>query len=306
MQSCSGFRNAALIYNPCAGRLRGRGARKLEKVVDFLGGRGIHCELRATSGPGTATVLAQQEVEDGRDLIIVCGGDGTVNEVVNGMAGSHVPLALFPAGTANVLAKELGLPWEIRQAADCILTGEVRRIALGRAGERYFIAVAGVGADANIVYHLQGAAKLRLGILSYWLEAFCQLVLYDFPEFTAAVGDEEVSTVLLIVSRTRHYGGPVQITRGADFFGDEFEVCAFPRRSRLTYLLYFLAQFVGLLESFPAVRFLRAQKASARSCDRRVHVQVDGELAGELPMDFTLIPNALSLVLPRRRIRRSF
>lgn len=299
MSASPRFRDAALIYNPLAGGLRWRRERDLNRALHLLEAYGTRITPLPTSGPGSATELACRERASDRDLIIVCGGDGTVNEVVNGLAGSAVPLALLPAGTANVLAKELGLPWNLWRAAEYIPRGVVRRIPLGRAGERYFIAVAGAGADSNIVYHLGQRSPQHLGMLSYWVEAFRQLFLYDFPEFTVAVGEEKVATTLLVVSRTKHYGGPIQLTRNADLFGDTFEVCLFPRRFRLKYLLYFLAQSVNSLDCFPEVRFRRARALRAEPGARRIYVQADGELVGQLPMEFDLVPDALSLLVPR-------
>lgn len=293
------FRNAALIYNPLSGRLRWKRQRDLDRATHLLDAYGIRIVRIPTTGAGSATALAREQVAAGRDLIIACGGDGTVNEVVNGMAGSRVPLALLPAGTGNVLAKELGLPWDIWRAAEYIPAGEVRRIALGRAGERYFICMAGVGVDANIVYRLSVKTKLSLGMLAYWIESFRQLLAYEFPLFSVRVEGQSFQAALLIVSRTKNYGGPVQLTRRADLFSDEFEVCLFQRRNRFLYLLYFLALQMGLLERFRDVRFLRTRRVEAQPGNQRIQVQVDGELAGALPMDFVIVPEALSLLVPR-------
>ncbi len=293
------FRNAALIYNPLSGRLRWKRQRDLDRATHLLDAYGIRIVRIPTTGAGSATALAREQVAAGRDLIIACGGDGTINEVVNGMAGSRVPLALLPAGTGNVLAKELGLPWDIWRAAEYIPAGEVRRIALGRAGERYFICMAGVGVDANIVYRLSVKTKLSLGMLAYWIESFRQLLEYEFPLFSVRVEGQSFQAALLIVSRTKNYGGPVQLTRRADLFSDEFEVCLFQRRNRFLYLLYFLALQMGLLERFRDVRFLRTRRVEAQPGEQRIQVQVDGELAGALPMDFVIVPEALSLLVPR-------
>ncbi|MCH7766623.1 MAG: diacylglycerol kinase family lipid kinase [Acidobacteria bacterium] len=293
------FRNAALIYNPLSGRLRWKRQRDLDRATHLLDAYGIRIVRIPTTGAGSATALAREQVAAGRDLIIACGGDGTVNEVVNGMAGSRVPLALLPAGTGNVLAKELGLPWDIWRAAEYIPAGEVRRIALGRAGERYFICMAGVGVDANIVYRLSVKTKLSLGMLAYWIESFRQLLEYEFPLFSVRVEGQSFQAALLVVSRTKNYGGPVQLTRRADLFSDEFEVCLFQRRNRFLYLLYFLALQAGLLERFRDVRFLRTRRVEAQPGEQRIQVQVDGELAGALPMDFVIVPEALSLLVPR-------
>ena len=293
------FRNAALIYNPLAGRLRWKRQRDLDRATHLLDAYGIRIVRIPTTGAGSATALAREQVAAGRDLIIACGGDGTINEVVNGMAGSRVPLALLPAGTGNVLAKELGLPWDIWRAAEYIPAGEVRRIALGRAGERYFICMAGVGVDANTVYRLSVQTKLSLGMLAYWIESFRQLLEYEFPLFSVRVEGQSFQAALLVVSRTKNYGGPVQLTRRADLFSDEFEVCLFQRRNRFLYLLYFLALQMGLLERFRDVRFLRTRRVEAQPGNQRIQVQVDGELAGVLPMDFVIVPEALSLLVPR-------
>ncbi|MCH6553984.1 MAG: diacylglycerol kinase family lipid kinase [Acidobacteria bacterium] len=293
------FRNAALIYNPLSGRLRWKRQRDLDRATHLLDAYGIRIVRIPTTGAGSATALAREQVAAGRDLIIACGGDGTINEVVNGMAGSRVPLALLPAGTGNVLAKELGLPWDIWRAAEYIPAGEVRRIALGRAGERYFICMAGVGVDANTVYRLSVQTKLSLGMLAYWIESFRQLLEYEFPLFSVRVEGQSFQAALLVVSRTKNYGGPVQLTRRADLFSDEFEVCLFQRRNRFLYLLYFLALQAGLLERFRDVHFLHTRRVEAQPGNQRIQVQVDGELAGALPMDFVIVPEALSLLVPR-------
>src|ERR1700693_900717 len=166
--------------------------------------------------------MARRAVEESRQLVIVCGGDGTGNEVVNGLACSQVPLAVLPAGTANVLAKELGLPWNLPRAAERIVHAPYRRIALGLAipeqssGEpRYFLSVAGAGADGALVAAVRPEIKLKAGILAYWQEGLRQLSSYDFPLFRtmmADTGNGGIDATLVIVGRTKNYGGPFKIT----------------------------------------------------------------------------------------------
>jgi diacylglycerol kinase family enzyme len=158
--------------------------------------------------------------------------------------------------------------------------------------------MAGVGADANILYRLSQYAKLRWGMLSYWFEGLRQWARYDFREFDVEVNGETLAAALLVLGRAKNYGGPVQITTGADLLGDDFEVAVFPRRPRVFYLLYLLAQFAGLLKRCAGVRFLRTRRVVARPREGRVFVHADGELIGELPMEFTVIPDALSLLVP--------
>ena len=127
------IKDALLIYNPVSGRKRHRRFNDIEQAARLLKDTGITAELAPTTGPNSATHIARHAVEQRRGMVIACGGDGTINEVVNGMAGSQVPMALLPAGTANILAKELGIPWDIPGAARMIPAGTIRRIALGKA-----------------------------------------------------------------------------------------------------------------------------------------------------------------------------
>jgi YegS/Rv2252/BmrU family lipid kinase len=294
------FRDVALIYNPFSGRMRWRRQHDLAQATALLEAAGMRVTLLATPRPGSTTALAREQVERSRDLIIACGGDGTINEVVCGMAGSKVPLAILPAGTANVLAKELGLPRRIRGAVGYIPEGEMRRIALGRVGQRYFICVGGVGPDAHIVYRLDARAKLSLGLLSYWLEGFRHLFTYDFPWFGVEAEGACWRAVFAVVSRTRHYGGPIQITRRANLFSDEFELAVFTRRNRFKFLLYLAANWLGMLERFDDVRFLKTRRVRCLPVEatERIYVEVDGEQAGTLPCEFEVVPDALSLLVP--------
>ena len=131
------FPNALLIHNPNAGNGGNARRRHIDEARKYLSQHGIEAELAETNGPGHATEIAQRATHEGRSLVIACGGDGTLNEVVNGLAtaqnGHRVPLALLPGGTANILAKELDLPWDIPRAAKHLINADVREIALGLA-----------------------------------------------------------------------------------------------------------------------------------------------------------------------------
>lgn len=305
----TGIRDAVVIYNERAGRV-GRRVRQLGEVQAILGEAGIKAELVATRGPGTATEIAREAVEAGRGMVVACGGDGTINEVVNGMAESRVPLAVLPAGTANVLAKELGLPWDIPAAARLIPTGRMERIALGRltwGGEeedargqgRYFLSVAGAGPDGVMVHSLNEGMKARAGILAYWMEGFRQLVKYEFPRFRVRSAGREVEASLIVVGRTRNYGGPFLITTEADLFENVFEVMTCTSSSRWRYLVYLGALLTGQLRALRDVKFWKATEASCAALNgEEIFAQVDGEGAGRLPVEFRVVPDALTIVAP--------
>src|ERR1700689_1694921 len=159
-----GIQDALLIYNPTSGGRRQRRFMEIEQAVRILKDFGITTEIAATTAAGSAQGIARQAVEHRRGMVIACGGDGTINEIINGLAGSQVPMALLPAGTANILAKELRIPWDIPHASRLIPEGVVRRIALGLATSmngnhspelpssgRYFLSVGGAGPDGAIV-----------------------------------------------------------------------------------------------------------------------------------------------------------
>jgi diacylglycerol kinase (ATP) len=300
------LRDAVLIFNPASGRGRSRRAAKLEEARRRLAAAGIAAELQATSGPGEATALARRAVAERRQLLIVCGGDGTVNEAVNGLAGSQVPLAVLPAGTANVLAKELGIPWDIPRAAALIPGAKFRRTALGLArslgqpgAERYFLCVAGAGPDGMMMYSVKGAFKQRAGILAYWLEGFRQLARYKFPRFRVSCPQEQFLGTLVVVGRTKHYGGPFRITTRADLFEDQFEIALVTTRSAARYLAYLPKLWTHRFRSAPGVFFRKTDRLCCEPLSAEpVYAQLDGEPFGRLPLEFRVVRDALTLACP--------
>jgi diacylglycerol kinase (ATP) len=305
------FQNALLIHNPNAG-FGGDGRRRLlDQARRILSSNGIEAELAETTGPGHATEIAQQATRDGRQLVIACGGDGTLNEVVNGLAahqnGHRVPLALLPGGTANILAKELDLPWDIPRAAKRLVNAEVREIALGLATpleqpekKRYFLSVAGAGPDGMIVYSIDLGLKARVGILAYWWQGAREVLRYTYPRFRVRTGDRQLEVTLAIVGRTKNYGGPFKITDQADLFEDRFEVMALTTQSGLRYLSYLPTLWMGNLRKEEDVYFWKAETLICEPLDAKpVYAQVDGEPLTRLPMEFSLVPRALKLLVPR-------
>src|ERR1700682_2059542 len=297
-------RDAVLIINPSAGG--GRRMHQLDEARHILRKAGIETELQMTTAPGEATAMARRIVEQSRQLAIVCGGDGTVNEAVNGLACSQVPLAILPSGTANVLAKELSLPWNLPRAAERIVRAQYRRIALGLAipekssGEpRYFLSLAGAGPDGALVAAVRPEVKLRAGIAAYWQEGFQQLTRYNFPRFRVTTGDRSIDATLVVVGRTKHYGGPVQITTQADLQRPEFELAFVTTRSAWRYLAFMPLLCAGQLRGARDVHFCKATSLQCVAIDSSpVLIQVDGEPAGRLPAEFRIVPDALTLALP--------
>jgi diacylglycerol kinase (ATP) len=307
----SDLRNALLIHNPNAGNGGGRRRRLLDEARRIFLSAGIEAELAETTAPGHAIEIAQRAGAEGRHLVIACGGDGTLNEVVNGLAaqqnGHRVPLALLPGGTANVLAKELGLPWDIPRAAKKLVHGEVKDIALGLATplarpekKRYFLSVAGAGPDGMIVYSIDLSLKSRVGILAYWWQGAREVFRYKYPHFRVVTGEEKLDASLVVVGRTKHYGGPFRITTEADLYANEFEMMALTTRSGLRYLSYLPPLWLGKLRGSTGVHYWKASSLVCEPLDENpIYAQVDGEPLARLPIEFRIAPRALKLLVPQ-------
>ena len=304
------IQNALLIHNPNAG-LGGKGRRRLiDQARRILASNGIEADLAETTSPGHATEIAEQAVRERRQLVIACGGDGTLNEVVNGLAqssnGDRVPLALLPGGTANIMAKELDLPWDIPRAARRLVNAEIREIALGLATpveqperKRFFLSVAGAGPDGMIVYSVDLGLKARVGILAYWWQGAREVLRYKFPRFRVRTGDRQLEATLAVVGRTKNYGGPFKITDEADLFEDRFEVMCLTTQSGFRYLSYLPTLWMGNLRKEEDVHFWKADSLICEPLDGSpVYAQVDGEPLARLPVEFSIAPRALKLLVP--------
>jgi YegS/Rv2252/BmrU family lipid kinase len=272
----------------------------------------MNVDALSTTGPGTAAELARRAIEQGADLILVAGGDGTINEAVNGMVHSDVPLGLLPAGTANVLANELGMGNTMERAAALLTECAPERIAVGLLDRncdepaRHFLLMAGVGLDADIVYHLALGVKAALGKAAYWIGGFAK-VGRPLPEFTVQSEGRTFQASFALASRVRNYGGDLEIARGASLLDDRFELVLFEGSNSFVYLKYMLGVAAHLHPRMRGVTTLRTRQALfSASADGKVHLQVDGEYAGLAPARVEIIPSALTLLVPPKfRIRNA-
>lgn len=255
-----------------------------------------------TLGPRTAASIAQDCIQKGADLILAAGGDGTINEITNGLVGMGTPLALLPAGTANVLAVELGIGTDMARAAKNLASWSPERIAVGLLEndqeQRHFVLMAGAGLDALIVYNIDAKLKAALGKVAYWLGGFSQLGR-SLPEFAVRTNGEEVKCSFALASRVKNYGGDLTIARNASLFSDQFELVLFQGAHSLPYMKYFVGALTGRLANMQGVKIVRTQSIHIESAsDPGIYVQIDGEFAGRLPARLSIVPDALTLLVP--------
>jgi YegS/Rv2252/BmrU family lipid kinase len=295
-----GQRELVLISNPNAGRGGARRAREVAEFCEMLKQRGLLVEALHTRAPGDAEELARKAVREGAREVIVSGGDGTINEAVQGLIGSDVRLGIWPRGTANVLARELGLPFKPDQLAEVIARGHTRSIYAGCAlkeatGERrYFCLMAGIGLDASIVRGVPSGLKRRIGKGAFWYSGLGHLARWQPVPFTVEVDGQIFQATFTAIGKAAHYGGDLSITPHARLDQPEFEICLIDTESRLRYLhLLSHAMGAGVQERTPASRLIRATRARAYG---PTSVQVDGELIGDLPMTFEIIPHPLQVI----------
>jgi diacylglycerol kinase (ATP) len=256
-----------------------------------------------TTGPGTAGAIAREHLASGAELVIAAGGDGTINEIAEGMVHSQTPLAALPGGTANVLAVETRLGLKLERAAETLDDLRPRRISIGHvtcdAGRvsRHFLLMAGIGLDAHIVYRVNAGVKARVGKLAYWLAGW-SLLGKRLAEFDIEIDGQTRRCSFALVSKVRNYGGDFTIARNVTLFDERFEVVLFEGRSSLRYVKYFLGLALNRVAGMKGVTVLNATRVVASAPeDSRVYVQIDGEYAGHLPAEIHIVPDALTLMV---------
>ena len=295
-------RRAILISNPKTGRYGSRRLRPIAEVASQLRSLGVEVELKLTGRPGEATEIAADAARNGSSDVIVAGGDGTINEAIQGLAGTKARLAIIPRGTANVLARELQLPLDDEQATLIAAQGKTRRIHLGLATEeatgtsRLFVLMAGIGLDASVVQRVQPRLKKRIGKGAFWLSGLSHLADWQPTPFTLEIEGERYVGTFAAIGKAARYGGDLLITPGARLEEPQFEICLIETQSRLRYLeLLSYVVRAGMPRNKPGVRFVKTTSVRATG---DAPVQVDGELIGHLPMRFEISPHSLEVIVP--------
>ncbi len=287
-----------IIYNPAAGQRR---RRRFEAVMQALAAQGAAVTLQATTRRGDAEAFAREAVTGGYDRVVAAGGDGTINEAINGLAGSDTPLAIVPLGTANVLAAEIGLGGRPADIAAAILRGAPRPIALGRITTaqraRRFVMMAGIGFDAQVVAQVNPALKRLTGKFAYVLASLREMLRDPGLVFRVEVDGRVYQAASAIVAKGHFYGGRFVACPDARLEEPALHVCLFGRTGRLHILRYAAALALGRLRHLPDVTVLRAQRIAV-SGPPGEPLQADGDSVGHLPATIDVEDSALRLVFP--------
>ncbi len=299
---------ALFIVNPAA--RRAPPLARLEEAASRLRAAGWETSLQVTEAKGHATELARKAAGDAWDAAVACGGDGTVNEVVNGIAGTATALAVVPGGTANVWAKEVRLPRDPLKAAEVILSAKRRRVDLGLAlGEpeggsdtikRYFLLMAGIGLDGHVLSAVPEEMKRRLGAVTYVVGGLREALRYPSQPVSVRLDNEEMRLDLswMLVGNTRSYGGVVNVTHDALADDGLLDVCAIEGHGWRRVIACGLRILAQGLDGAPGVVWRRVRSVELPPAPS-FPVQVDGDYLGRTPMRFTVEPQALTVLVPR-------
>jgi YegS/Rv2252/BmrU family lipid kinase len=260
-----------------------------------------------TRMPGHATEIARQASltsdgqtsasETGVDVIAVAGGDGTINEVVNGLAGGGVALGVIPLGTANVLADEIGLGKAPDVVARALAEGPIRPIHVGVANGRRFVMMAGAGFDASVVDRVSLSLKRRLGPFAYVWQTFKHAFTDRFAECEVTVDGVAYRTVSAVICNGRHYGGPFVAAPAAALTDGLLHVILLKGRGWLSVARYSVALLLGRLGKLADVQFVPGRRVTVRSIGS-LPVQADGDIITRLPAILTVDPQPIPLVWP--------
>ncbi|MCX8034189.1 MAG: diacylglycerol kinase family lipid kinase [Thermodesulfovibrio sp.] len=286
-----------IIGNPVAG---GGALKKIERVQQILKKKEIPYETLLTKKQGDAEYFAKKIKENKIDkiLIIAAGGDGTYNEIVNGLAHSQIPLAILPLGTTSVLAKELKIPSSLERAVELALNGKVERIHLGKIKnkekQRYFILMAGVGFDGFAVYNVNPQKKRYLRKLAYILSGIKTLFNYKPDELKIKNGTSK-KAYTAIICKASCYGGSFKIAPDIDLKSPIFSIFLSKTKSKIGIFLQILGVMAGKHLKMKKTEYFHADSLRIIG---NAHVQIDGDYFGKAPVEINIVKSALNLVFP--------
>jgi diacylglycerol kinase (ATP) len=283
-----------IIYNPAA---RCASEKKIERAASFLRSKGFFPEILITEKRGHAGRLAVSALGKAPRMIIAAGGDGTINEIVNGMAGSDTPLAILPLGTTNVLARELEIPDDVDGALSRALSGSPKGVSLGRiegAGFcRYFCLMAGIGFDGRAVHGVNASLKKVSGKAAYILSGAKNFFLYSPDDIALVVDGSRYQCSTAVIGKSRKYGGNFEVTPDATLLEPALYACIFQGRKRRDLLRYVFGVVRGRHLSYHDVVYRKSERVEIYGS---AHIQVDGDYLGVAPATISVAGDIMNII----------
>jgi diacylglycerol kinase (ATP) len=289
---------AVLVSNPAAKSTSGK---KIDFACSILKTKGWEIENLSTRQRGDAEVFARNAVEISPALVIAAGGDGTINEVMNGLAGSEIPMGILPLGTTNVLAKELGIPENVEGAIEVAVDRTPKAISLGRiilsrdslTVSRLFCLMSGIGFDGEAVRATDEGLKKISGKGAYLYSGIKTLLRFRPAELTFHIAGREYSGYSAVIGKAGRYGGNFKVVPDARITDPVLYACIFKGGRRSDVLRYVFGVAMGTHLGYKDVEYLKAEKIEI---DGSAHVQIDGDYIGKTPARIEVVRDALRLV----------
>ncbi|MCR8846448.1 diacylglycerol kinase [Paenibacillus sp. SC116] len=290
-------KRARLIYNPTSGREEGK--RRLADILQRLDAGGIETTTRATEGEGDAISSAGEAIDNGYDIIIAAGGDGTLNEVINGMAVKEhrPPLGIIPLGTTNDFARALGIPRQWEEACDLIVRQQTMPIDVGQANDKYFINIAGGGSLTELTYEVPSKLKTLMGQLAYYvkgLEKVARLAPTELHFNIEGHGQFSGEFMLFLITNSNSVGGFEKLAPDAVINDGLLDILMMKKCNLAEFLRIATLALRGEHLNDPHIVHLQSKRIEVTSPDY-VQLNLDGELGGTLPTVFQVLPSHLHI-----------
>lgn len=287
------------IINPYAGK--STSGPSLYAIDQILHESGIINEFGFTHNSGDASRLAAEAAERGYDIVISAGGDGSINEVVNGLAEKGTTMGILPSGTANVLARELNIPLDAEKAAKIIGAGKIKNIDLGLANGRYFTLMAGIGFDAKVVHNVMQPLKDVIGGAAYVIKGIEILSHYEAVDVTIEMPEETYTgkAFLVIVANASTYAYQIKVVPDASYEDGLLDVCVFekPISDKMGLIRQVAEVFINTHKYNDYVKFYRTTTAKINS-NHKIPVQIDGDPFETTPLDISIKAAVLPVIVP--------
>ena len=289
------YRNALVIANPISGR--GQAAKAATELREGLRSLGVAAELYLTQGRGDAFTHLRT-LSEPVDLVVSVGGDGSLREVLEGLVDPATPVSMLPFGTANVLAKELGLPRDVHHHLEILMRHRVVNVDVAKVNGKLSLLMTGVGFDAQVVREVERCRTGPITKLAYLGASLRAIKSYKPPQLKVSIDGKALPGTMgfVLISNTMNYGAVLHLAQDTRMDDGEFEVYLFPSGRLFELGCAFVRGVVGHLPG-GKVRMLRAKSITVES-DTPVPVQVDGDAAGETPVEIHVAPNRYRLVVP--------
>lgn len=296
--------SAVLIANPTSGSYILH-QHQIHDTVQYLRRQGWQAELRLTQEAGDARRIAREAVEQNASVVIAIGGDGTINEIIQELAGSETALGVLPTGTVNVWAREMLIPLDNAGARDVLVNGQTKRIDLGKMNDRYFLLMVGVGLDGDVTHAVERKPVKRLGVLAYAVVA--AFVSLHYRPFRASIQLGEntfnINALQIIVGNTQLYAGALKYTWQAQCDDGQLDLCIIRKRGIFGRIMVLFDFLLRRPKRSQWVRYETAQTITIHT-PRQVGIQIDGDHMGytdsnSTPTTISVAPKTLKVIVPR-------